>query len=221
MSDRESLADTAYVELKRRIVEAEYPPDYQALETVLATEMGMSRTPVREALLRLSNEGLVSLIPRQGMRVLPLSPNDLREIYEALTGLEVMAVDLLGQRNPTRDDLAPLYEVLDEMDRLLTIPDLDAWADADERFHRMLLRLCGNKRIMAIAFSLWDLVLRSRRLTLRLLPVPYRSNEAHRRTVDLLAEGRADEARALHYQQRTSGSAAVTEAVARFHIERM
>ncbi|PRY25351.1 FCD domain-containing protein [Aliiruegeria haliotis] len=89
-----------------------------------------------------------------------------------------MAVDLLGHRNPTHEDLAPLYEVLDEMDKQLAKTDLDGFANAAEKFHRTLLTLCGNRRIASIAYSLWDLALPSRRLTLRLLPVPHRPKHA-------------------------------------------
>jgi DNA-binding GntR family transcriptional regulator len=68
---RGSLVDTAYEALRRRILDNTYPPGHQALEQALAAELGISRTPLREALIRLQKEGLVEVIPRHGMRVLP------------------------------------------------------------------------------------------------------------------------------------------------------
>ena len=97
-----SLVDAAYEQIRRRILDNAWPPGHRALEQEVALALGMSRTPVREALMRLQAEGLVEVIPRHGMRVLPVSPNDMREIYQILTALECMAAELLAQRKPTR-----------------------------------------------------------------------------------------------------------------------
>ena len=74
-----SLVDVAYDKIRRRILDNIWPPGYRALEQEAALALGMSRTPVREALIRLQNEGLVELVPRHGMRVLPVSADDMRE----------------------------------------------------------------------------------------------------------------------------------------------
>ena len=89
--------DAAYEQIRRRILDIDWPPGHRALEQEVALALGMSRTPVREALMRLQDEGLVEVIPRHGMRVLPVSPNDMREIYQILTALECMAAELLAQ----------------------------------------------------------------------------------------------------------------------------
>ena len=70
-----SLVERAYAEIKRRIFSNEYPPGFQALEQEVASQLGMSRTPVREALIRLENERLVELVPRRGMRVVHAEGN--------------------------------------------------------------------------------------------------------------------------------------------------
>ena len=85
-----SMVYAAYEQIRRRILDNVWPPGHRALEQEVALELGMSRTPVREALLQLQNEGLVEVIPRHGVRVLPVSPTDMREIYEILTALECM-----------------------------------------------------------------------------------------------------------------------------------
>ncbi|MCB2002734.1 MAG: winged helix-turn-helix transcriptional regulator, partial [Rhodoferax sp.] len=64
-----SLVDAAYDQIRRRILDNVWPPGHRALEQEVALELGMSRTPVREALLQLQNEGLVEVIPRHGVRV--------------------------------------------------------------------------------------------------------------------------------------------------------
>ena len=100
-ADSTSMVDDAYQSMRRKILDNLWAPGYQALEQEIALQLGMSRTPVHEALMRLSNEGLVAVIPRRGMRVLPVSPNDMKEIYEILTALECMAAEILAARQPS------------------------------------------------------------------------------------------------------------------------
>ena len=157
-----SLVDQAYQNIKDRILRNEYGPRYQALEQEIADDLGMSRTPVREALIRLENEGLVECIPRRGMRVVPLSSKDMREIYQVLTCLETMAVDLLARKHPKPKDITPLQNSLEKMDQALETKDLSGWAKADEQFHKSLLDLCGNRRLADMANTVFDQVYRAR-----------------------------------------------------------
>ena len=112
-----SLVDEAYEQIRRRILDNLWPPGHRALEQEVALALGMSRTPVREALMRLQNEGLVEVIPRHGMRVLPVSPTDMREIYQILTALECMAAELLALR--ARRHEKPLVDATKAMDKAL------------------------------------------------------------------------------------------------------
>src|ERR1043166_8725319 len=167
---RTSFVDKAYREIRRRILDNEYPPAHQVLEHELAADLGMSRTPVREALVRLQNENFVQLIPRHGMRVVPLSLEDLRELYEVLTALELTALERLVRMKPETAVLAGLDEALDALDAAIKLRDRDAWVRADERFHRMIIDLSGNTRLAAMAYTLWDQGHRARMTTVRLRP---------------------------------------------------
>ena len=186
----------AYQEIRRRILDNEYPPAHQVLEQDLAADLGMSRTPMREALVRLQNEHFIQLIPRHGMRVVPLSLEDLRDTYEVLTALELTAIERLVRSNPDRRTLAPLDRALDEMDAALKQRDRDAWVKADERFHRTLIDLCGNTRLAAVAYTLWDHGHRARMTTVRLRPTLGSSNKEHRDVVEAIKRGDWREARA-------------------------
>ena len=75
----------------------------------------MSRTPVREALVRLAREGLVEVRSRHGMCVLPVSADDMRDIYQVLTALESTAVELVARRRPDAKELEPLVEASRDM----------------------------------------------------------------------------------------------------------
>ncbi len=181
--------DDAYQAIRRRILDNVYPPGHQALESALAQDLGISRTPVREALIRLSNEGLVEVIPRHGMRVLPVSPLDMREIYEVLTALESAAADILARRQPTDAELKPLVDATRDMGRALKANDLDAWAAADERFHQGLVELAGNRTLIDAVARLADRVHRARLFTLRLRPKPTTSTEEHTAMLDRIRAG--------------------------------
>ena len=197
-----SLADDAYERLKHEVLSNRMPPGFQALEPEISNRLNMSRTPVREALIRLQEEGLIEMIPRRGMRVLPLSPDDMREIYEVLVCVEAEAVALLAARKPSREDLFPLEEAVCEMESALERDDLDAWANADSRFHILLGELCGNGRLASIAETLHNQVHRARMLTLRLREKPVRSTNDHRKQISRILEGNPEAAREAYREHR-------------------
>jgi DNA-binding GntR family transcriptional regulator len=202
-----SLVDEAYAQIRQRILDNDWPPGHRALEQEVALALGMSRTPVREALVRLRNEGLVEVIPRHGMRVLPVSPTDMREIYEILTALECLAVELLARRRPSDAELKPLVEASNAMDKALKADDLDAWAAADERFHAHFIELAGNRQLQATVLNYWDRAHRARMFTLRLRPKPVNSTKEHRQMVERLRAGDAEGAARVTRAHRARATA--------------
>jgi DNA-binding GntR family transcriptional regulator len=190
-SPRGSRVGDAYDAIRRRILDNVYPPGHQALEGEIAAELGISRTPVREALIRLANEGLVEVIPRHGMRVLPVSPSDMAEIYVVLAALESAAADLLARRRPSDAELKPLVEATRDMSRALKADELDAWAAADERFHQGLVELAGNRTLVDAVARLWDRAHRARMFTLRLRPKPVNSTQEHMAMLERIRAGDA------------------------------
>lgn len=183
------MVDEAYAQIRRRILDVVWSPGYQLLEQDVAIALNMSRTPVREAMVRLQREGLVEVIPRHGMRVLPVSPSDMRELYQVLTALECMAAELLALRKPSDSDLMPLVAATTAMDEALKADDLDAWAVADERFHALLVDLSGNRQLKATVLNYWDRAHRARMFSLRLRPKPVNSTHEHMQMVECLRAG--------------------------------
>jgi DNA-binding GntR family transcriptional regulator len=194
--------ERAYQEIRRRILDNYYAPAHQVLELELAADLGMSRTPVREALVRLENERFVQIIPRHGMRVVPLSIQDLREVYEVLTALELTAIDRLARSKLDAKGLTTIDSALDDMDRALKHQDIEAWVKADERFHRTLVLLSGNSRLAAMADSLWEQGHRARMTTVRLRTSLNVSNREHRAVATAIRRGDARGASALHAKHR-------------------
>ena len=206
-SARHSRVDDAYSRLKDEIRTNRMPPGFQAPEPEIAIRMGMSRTPVREALIRLEAEGLVELIPRRGARVLPIRPEDMREIYEILAALEPEAAAGVAARHPSDADLAPLEQATSDMETALDKRDLDAWAEADDRFHLHLLQMNGNHRLERIIAGVLDQVHRARMVTLRLRALPEHSTREHRAILEHMRRGDALATRAAFRAHRERSAA--------------
>jgi len=218
---RQSNTQRAYSELKRRILDNEMPAGYQALEQELAELLGMSRTPVREALIRLANEGMVEVRPRHGMRVLPISAEDMREIYDVLTSLESTAAELVARNGLPRESLETLNRSVRDMDEALATDDMDAWARADERFHELLVEYSGNERLRAMVRTCWDQAHRVRMATLSLRPKPTDSNKEHAEVVDAIARRDADAARRIHRNHRVRAGRMLVEILATHGIRHL
>ena len=216
-----SLADAAYEQIRRRILDNVWPPGHRALEQEVALALGMSRTPVREALVRLQSEGLVEVIPRHGMHVLPVSPADMREIYEILTALECTAAELLAQRKPTAEELEPLMAATQAMEEALAAEDLEAWARADERFHQQLVQLAGNRQLQATVMNYWDRAHRARMFSLRLRPKPVNSTKEHLQLVRRLRAGDAEGAAKVNRAHRERATAELLAIFEHYRVAQM
>ena len=217
----ESLVDVAYQTMRTKILDNQWPPGHRALEHELALAFGMSRTPVREALIRLAKEGLVEVMPRHGMRVLPVSADDMREIYEVLTALESMAAELVVRRRPTAAQLKPLVDASRDMARAVKAEDRDAWAAADEAFHRHLIDLSGNRLLIESVRNCWDRAHRARMVTLRMRPLPVNSTCEHMEVLDRIRAGDARGAFESHRAHRERGSRELLAILERYRLQQL
>ena len=126
----------------------------------------------------------------------------MREIYEILTSLESIAAEQVARRGLSPTELTALQQSVANMDRTLEQDDLEAWADADERFHMLLVEYCGNQRLKALVGNFWDQAHRVRMLTLRLRPKPVQSNADHKAVVEAIIQRDPEAARKLHRMHR-------------------
>jgi DNA-binding GntR family transcriptional regulator len=216
-----SMVESAYEQIRRRILDNAWPPGHRALEREVAAELDMSRTPVREALMRLQNEGLVEVIPRHGVRVLPVSGVDMQEIYQVLTALECTAAELLAARKPSANELAPLVDATHAMGKALKGDDLDAWAAADERFHQHLVDLAGNRHLQTTVLNYWDRTHRARMFSLRLRPKPVNSTKEHMQMVERLRAGDAEGAARVTRAHRERARHELVAIFERFKLAQM
>lgn len=201
----------AYDELKARIMDNRLTPGSSHLEQALAEALGVSRTPLREAAQRLETEGFVTIRPRLGIMIRPISAVDMAEIYDLLMVLEPHAAALLASRRLSEEVKTQLDTSVSEMEAALNAQDLPAWAAADRRFHADLIGLCGNERLRSIVAGLWDQVHRARVATLASRTDLATSNADHRALLKLVFEGDARGAEQLHRRHRARAGAALVE----------
>jgi GntR family transcriptional regulator of gluconate operon len=148
---RTSVAESAYEAIRDSIIAGRYPPGEQLVEARLASELGVSRGPVREALGRLAEEGLLVDILHRGTFVREFEPADLIDIYNVRIGLESVAVRLMiGAERSVR----PLLSLVEEMRRAAHANDLGRLSRAEFRFHETLCDLSGNAVLASVYRSI-------------------------------------------------------------------
>lgn len=194
--------DRAYLDLRYRILNGRLAPGTTLLETEIAALLGLSRTPVREALIRLAEEGLVLIRPRHGVTVIDLTVSDFRDILDVFSALEVRAVALAASRPPAPADAARLTQLVQRMERATEAGDIARWSDLDDDFHSTLVGLCGNPRLQRTIGEYWGLQYRGRRLILPHRPLPTASDAEHRVILDAVLSGDVAAAHAAHLAHR-------------------
>ncbi len=132
-----------YEVLKKRIVDLDYEPGEVLNEKELAGEFSVSRTPVREALLRLSQMGLVEMRPRVGTFVTLIDLRQVKDAYEVKTNLEGLAAELASQR-ASREDIEALFAIIERFDTYDIVKDYQSCIDEDQLFHQIVRRAAKN-----------------------------------------------------------------------------
>ena len=181
------LRDVVIENIREAILKGDFPAGMRLMESHLAAELGVSRTPIREAIRNLEQEGLVVMIPRRGAYVADISIQDINEVYEIRSALEALAAGLAAERIEKPE--------IEEMDRYLLAMkdavnklDYQRIVELDTQFHDVIYRASRNKRCMNIINTLRQQITSIRA---RSLPYPGRLDEMlleHRAIVDAIAQ---------------------------------
>ncbi len=161
MSSYLPLRDIVFNTLRQAILKGELEPGERLMEVSLAQKLGVSRTPVREAIRKLELEGLVTMIPRRGAEVARISEKNLRDVLEVRRGLEELAVELACARL-TDNQIVELKKSNVEFENSLTSNDVTLIAEADERFHEIIYRATGNERLVQVINNIKEQMYRYR-----------------------------------------------------------
>ncbi len=148
--NRTTLNREAYKALRQAILGRKIPPGQKLVVRVLAEELGLSPTPVKEALAALEREGLVVAVPHRGYFVLEPSLEDVREIYSLREVLEGLAARLAVE-NDGRALLRKLERLFEKQREAAEQGDIEAYGDLDLAFHRTFWEAAGSKRLLATA----------------------------------------------------------------------
>lgn len=140
------LRDLVFEALREAIISGELKAGERLMEVQLAEEMGVSRTPVREAIRKLELEGLVEMVPRKGAYVSGMSVKDAMDVFEICESLEGLAAGLAAQRI-TEEELVSLKQTLEEMDAAVKEKDLQTVIKKDAEFHQIMFTASRNGRL--------------------------------------------------------------------------
>jgi DNA-binding GntR family transcriptional regulator len=160
------LTDWAYTWIKQSILSLALAPGVQLQINNLAAELNISRTPIREALLRLEKDGLVRVVPRKGFFVTEITRRDLEELYEIRELLESRAIEE-AVNNLSEGDLQKIDSLIQAGSLSVEEKDIDKFLQTEIDFHAYLVDHSGNRRLISIMEGFRDLTLRWRTLSLR------------------------------------------------------
>lgn len=193
---RRSLSDAVFHALREAITDGRLAPGTRLREVALARQLGVSPTPVREALRRLEHEGLVTATSHRGAIVADVSAETMADLYELHEVLETFAVRRAAERGP--HDLAPVEAVVEEIAASLELADQVEFNRLDLHFHRLLNELSGNAQIAEMAEQTHRRIQAARvRLDIHLPDRPRQSQAQHRALLDAIDRGDAAEAERL------------------------
>lgn len=194
--DNYSLSSRVFHTIRENILSGKYATDEELKEKTIGEELGVSRTPVREALRQLELEGLVTIIPNKGAYVVGISQKDIRDIYEIRSRLEGLCARWAAEHISK--------EQLDELEENIYLSDFHSFkgnseqvVELDNRFHEVLYNASGSKELRHILVDFHHYVQRVRKITLATQERAMNSNDEHRKIVEALKTHDADLAESL------------------------
>ena len=196
---REAVCETLRDAIRKGILE----PGERLMEVQLAEELGISRTPVREAIRKLEQEGYVIMMPRRGTYVSDISTNDVKEIFEIRSALESLATGLAARRIEP-DELETLQNLLMEIEGYIAKNDMEKIVETDIKFHGLLYQVSRNERLVNIINNLKEQLARFRTLSMSYPGRLQETLEEHSEMVEAIANGDVSAAReaAEHHMER-------------------
>lgn len=198
------LREIVYEELKLLILTGKISPGMRLMEEELAEDMGVSRTPIREAIRKLEKEGLITIEPRRGAYVSQISTKDMVEILEVRQNMEGLAAELAAQRM-TDEDKEKLREIAKNYESAVAAGDMAEMIRCDTAFHHIIVEATQNRILIQMVEQLQEMVLRFR----------YIYYDNFKRAEQMLTEHQAI------YEAIADGDTEVARESANIHIDRL
>mgnify|MGYP000041436577 CR=1 FL=1 len=188
------LRDIIYDDLKMGILTGKILPGTRLLEVELADKMGVSRTPVREAIRRLEKEGLVNIEPRHGAYAAKVSVEDMIEILEVRELMESMAAQLAANRI-TQEQLDALLQTENEYQKAVKSGDVEDMIVLDSKFHKQVVEASHNRTLYQLIEPLQEIALRFRYMYYNDNTRAEKMPSEHERILKALSQGNGEAAR--------------------------
>ncbi len=190
------LRDIVFETLREAIIAGQLRPGERLMEVQIAEELGVSRTPVREAIRKLELEGFVIMVPRKGAYVSDMSINDVTHVFEIRRALEGLAAELAAERM-TEEELEELERILDRTAETTSRLDVTSTVDMDTGFHQILYEASRNERLSSMLYHLREQIQRFRTQSLSRPGRLKRALVEHQGIVDALRRRDGELARQL------------------------
>lgn len=155
------LRDVVFNTLRRAILTGELKPGERLMEIHLANRLGVSRTPIREAIRKLELEGLVTMIPRRGAEVAQITEKSLQDVLEVRRALDALCAELACDRI-TNEGKAALGRACDQFEKATKTGDVVTIAEADVALHDIIVQATGNQRLIQLINNLSEQMYRYR-----------------------------------------------------------
>lgn len=182
------LRDVVFNTLRQAILTGELQPGERLMEIHLADRLGVSRTPIREAIRKLELEGLVDMLPRRGAEVARITEKSMNDVLEVRTALDELCVELACLRI-SDDEKKTLKEACLSFEKAVSLGDLKMIAQADVNFHDIIVKATGNERLQQILNNLSLQTYRYRYEYIRDLIGHKKLVEEHQRIFDSIVNG--------------------------------
>ena len=161
MNEYLPLRDVVFNTLRQAILRGELKPGERLMEIQLANKLGVSRTPIREALRKLELEGLVNIVPRKGAEVADITEKSLRDVLEVRKALEELSVQLACEKI-TEEEIEELKRVAERFKDTLNDQDVTKIAEADVAFHDVIYTATDNQKLILLLTNLREQMYRYR-----------------------------------------------------------
>ena len=194
--DNYSLSARVFHLIREDILSGKYDKDEELKEKTIGEELGVSRTPVREALRQLELEGLVTIIPNKGAYVVGISQKDIKDIYEIRSRLEGLCARWATE-NITKEQLDELEENIFLSDFHASKGNAEQLVELDNRFHEILYIASGSRELRHVLSDFHHYAMRVRKITLSDKARAVDSNNEHHQIVEALKKQDADLAEKL------------------------
>ena len=218
MNEYLPLRDVVFNTLRQAIMRGQLKTGERLMEIQLANKLGVSRTPIREAIRKLELEGLVLMIPRKGAEVAQITEKNMQDVLEVRKALEELSVQLACERI-TPEQVEEMKMAAEDFRKVLKSGDVTKIAEADVKFHDIIFAATNNQRLITLLNNLREQMYRFRVEYLKQKECYPQLLEEHDKLIALISGGEVEEACELMGCHIDNQASTVSDVIRRDQVE--